>query len=133
MSDEVENIWQGNQFGSQSSSALLHMVWFNNTIHFGLQARDEHRRFKFGDVEIKKNILEKKENMPLRHLKGRQKLTAAQMNPFMTGHFVHACIWQAKRVKSIKRWQLAYEKCLSPTEKRSSLRENCNLLYEKYC
>ena len=57
MSDEVENIWQGNQFGSQSSSALLHMVWFNNTIHFGLQARDEHRRFKFGDVEIKKKYI----------------------------------------------------------------------------
>ena len=52
--EEVEKLWATNQLGSHSPVALLRTVWFNNTMHFGWRARDEHRRVQHGDLVLKR-------------------------------------------------------------------------------
>ena len=52
--EEVEKLWATKQLGSHSPVALLRTVWFNNTMHFGWRARDEHRRVQHGDLVLKR-------------------------------------------------------------------------------
>ena len=33
--------------------ALLNTLWFNNTVHFGLRGRKEHRDMCWGDVKLR--------------------------------------------------------------------------------
>ena len=52
--DQIQQLWLEKQLGDHSPSALLQTIWFNNTIHFGWRARDEHRKAKLGDFTVKR-------------------------------------------------------------------------------
>lgn len=52
--DEVEKLWSEELLGCHSPLALLRTVWFNNTLHFGWRARDEHRKVQQGDLKLQK-------------------------------------------------------------------------------
>lgn len=58
--DEMEKLWSQKQLGNHSPEALIRTIWFNNTIHFGWRARDEHRKVLFGDLQIRQEQDEEK-------------------------------------------------------------------------
>ena len=51
--NELEKLWSEKQLGDHSPEASLHTVWLNNTMHFGWRARDEHRRVRLGDLQLR--------------------------------------------------------------------------------
>ena len=53
-SQEADKLWDEGQLGCHSPISLLKTVWFNNTLHFGWRARDEHRKLQQGDLQLKK-------------------------------------------------------------------------------
>ena len=53
--EEIQHLWEENQLGICSPPTLLRTVWLNNTMYFGWRARDEHRRARFGDFQIKQH------------------------------------------------------------------------------
>ena len=53
LSEENIQVLHENDFlGSSTAEALLNTVWFNNTIHFGLQSCKEHREMCWGDLRL---------------------------------------------------------------------------------
>lgn len=52
---EINILWEKKQFGSETPDAILHTLWFYNTVHFGLRGRHEHREMCWGDVTLKTN------------------------------------------------------------------------------
>ena len=53
ITDEEVNILYNKQLlGISNAEALLNTTWFMNTKHFGLSGCDEHRRMKWGDVQL---------------------------------------------------------------------------------
>lgn len=50
--EEIEILWQHNQFGNHTPNSIINTLWFNNTIHFGLRGSDEHRNMSWGDVKL---------------------------------------------------------------------------------
>ena len=53
ITDEEVNILYDKQLLEISNAeALLNTMWFMNTKHFGLRGCDEHRRMKWGDVQL---------------------------------------------------------------------------------
>lgn len=34
--------------------SLIHTIWLNNSLHFGLRSREEHVQLRWGDLELKK-------------------------------------------------------------------------------
>lgn len=53
ITDEEVNILYNKQLlGISNAEALLNTMWFMNTKHFGLRGCDEHRRMKWGDIQL---------------------------------------------------------------------------------
>ncbi|XP_048241068.1 zinc finger MYM-type protein 2-like [Haliotis rufescens] len=53
--DEVDRLYSSGQLGSHTPEALLHTVWFNNTIYFGMRGVQEHHEMKWGDLKVKQD------------------------------------------------------------------------------
>ena len=49
---DIQVLYEKDLLGSSTEEALLNMVWFNNTIHFGLRGWKEHREMCWGDVKL---------------------------------------------------------------------------------
>uniref|UniRef100_K1Q379 Neuropeptide Y receptor n=1 Tax=Magallana gigas TaxID=29159 RepID=K1Q379_MAGGI len=39
---------------STNPRSLIHTIWLNNSLHFGLRSREEHVQLRWGDLELKK-------------------------------------------------------------------------------
>ena len=50
--EDIQVLYEKDVLGSSTAEALLNMVWFNNTIHFGLRGCKEHREMCWGDVKL---------------------------------------------------------------------------------
>ena len=50
--EEVNILYDEQLLGISNAEALLNTMWFMNTKHFGLGGCDEHRRMKWGDVQL---------------------------------------------------------------------------------
>jgi len=50
--EDIQVLYEKDLLGSSTAEALLNTVWFNNTIHFGLQGCKEHREMCWGDVKL---------------------------------------------------------------------------------
>ena len=48
----IQVLYGKDLLGSSTTEALLNMVWFNNTIHFGFRGWKEHREMCWGDVNL---------------------------------------------------------------------------------
>lgn len=56
LSDEdVDLLWKAGQLGTGTPSALQNLLWWNNTIYFGMRSVTPHRAMKWGDVELKQD------------------------------------------------------------------------------
>ena len=53
--EEIEILWQRQQFGLHTPDSIINTLWFVNTVHFGLRAADEHRYMCWGDVTLRKD------------------------------------------------------------------------------
>ena len=53
--EDVERIFEENQFGVHEPEVLARTMWFLLTLHFGHRARQEARQIKFGDIALKKD------------------------------------------------------------------------------
>ena len=53
-SEQIDKLWSTEQLSNKSPQSLLRTVWFNNTLHFGWRARDEHHRVRLGDLQLQK-------------------------------------------------------------------------------
>ena len=53
--EDVERIFQQNQFGVQDPEVIPRTMWFLIILHFGHRARHEARQLKFGDIKLKKD------------------------------------------------------------------------------
>ena len=53
--EDVERIFEENQFGVHEPEVLARTMWFLLTLHFGHRARHEARQIKFGDIALKKD------------------------------------------------------------------------------
>ena len=52
ITDEVNILSNKQLLGISNAEALLNTLWFMNNKHFGLRGCDEHRRMKWGDVQL---------------------------------------------------------------------------------
>jgi len=50
--EEVHILYNKQLLGISNAEALLNTMWFMNTKNFGLRGCDEHRRIKWGDVQL---------------------------------------------------------------------------------
>ena len=50
--EDIQVLYEKDLLGSSTGEALLNTVWFNNTIHFGLQGCKEHREMCWGGVKL---------------------------------------------------------------------------------
>ena len=50
--EEVNILYNKQLLGISNAQAFLNTMWFMNTKHFGLRGCDEHRRMKWGDVQL---------------------------------------------------------------------------------
>ena len=50
--EDIQVLYEKDLLGSSTAEVLLNMVWFNNTIHFGLRGCKEHREMCWGDVKL---------------------------------------------------------------------------------
>ena len=48
--EDIERIFDENQFSTQDPDVLSRTMWFLLTLHFGHRARHEARQMKFGDI-----------------------------------------------------------------------------------
>ena len=53
--EDVERVFEENQFGVHEPEVLARTMWFLLTLHFGHRARHEARQIKFGDIALKKD------------------------------------------------------------------------------
>ena len=54
--EDIERIFDKNQFGIHDPDVLSRTMWFLLTLHFGPRARHEARQMKFGDIVLKKDL-----------------------------------------------------------------------------
>ena len=50
--DEVNKLYETGQMGLQHPESLLRMLWFLNTVHFGMRTVTEHVNMKWGDIKL---------------------------------------------------------------------------------
>ena len=53
--EDVERVFEENQFAVHEAKVLARTMWFLLTLHFGHRARHEARQIKFGDIALKKD------------------------------------------------------------------------------
>ena len=53
--EDIELIFNENQFGIHDPDVLSRTMWFLLTLHFGHRARHEARQMKFGDIILRKD------------------------------------------------------------------------------
>ena len=53
--EDIECIFDENQFGIHDPDVLSRTMWFLLNLHFGHRARHEARQMKFGDIVLKKD------------------------------------------------------------------------------
>ena len=53
--EDIERIFDENQFGIHDPDVLSRTMWFLLTLHFGHRARHEARQMKFGDIVLRKD------------------------------------------------------------------------------
>ena len=53
--EDIELIFNENQFGIHNPDVLSRTMWFLLTLHFGHRARHEARQMKFGDIILRKD------------------------------------------------------------------------------
>ena len=53
--EDIELIFDENQFGIHDPDVLSRTMWFLLTLHFGHRARHEARQMKFGDIILRKD------------------------------------------------------------------------------
>ena len=53
--EDIERIFDENQFGTHDPDVLSRTMWFLLTLHFGHRARHEARQMKFGDIVLRKD------------------------------------------------------------------------------
>ena len=46
----MDKLYTTGQMGMHNPDALLRMLWFQNTVHFGMRIVTEHVSMKWGDV-----------------------------------------------------------------------------------
>ncbi|XP_053403213.1 uncharacterized protein LOC128558312 [Mercenaria mercenaria] len=51
--EEIEMLHKQNILGSATPESLLHTVWINNGVFFGLRGRQDHTNLLWGDIELK--------------------------------------------------------------------------------
>ncbi|XP_071128790.1 uncharacterized protein KIAA1958-like [Mytilus edulis] len=51
--EEINLLYEKGQLGRGNPGALIHSVWLNNSLHFGLRSREEHATLRWGDIERK--------------------------------------------------------------------------------
>ena len=51
--EDIHVPYEKDLLGRYTAEALLSMVWFNNTIHFGLRGCKGHREMCWGDVKLR--------------------------------------------------------------------------------
>ncbi|CAC5419428.1 unnamed protein product [Mytilus coruscus] len=54
--DEINLLYEKVQLGRGKPDALIHTVWLNNSLHFGLRSREEHTTLRWGDIERKATL-----------------------------------------------------------------------------
>ena len=50
--EEEEELWTKGRLGDGSPETLLHTMWYNNTQHFGLRARQEHHSMSLDNFRL---------------------------------------------------------------------------------
>lgn len=50
--EELDKLYTTGQMGMHNPDALLRMLWFQNTVHFGMLTVTEHVNMKWGDVAL---------------------------------------------------------------------------------
>jgi hypothetical protein len=50
--DEVDKLYTRGQMGMHNPDALLRMLWFQNTVHFGMHTVTEHVNMKWEEVAL---------------------------------------------------------------------------------
>lgn len=50
--EEVDRLFNTGQMGMEHPDALLRMMWFQNTVHFGMRTVTEHVNMKWGDIKL---------------------------------------------------------------------------------
>ena len=50
--EEVDALYITGQMVMHNPDALLRMLWFQNTVHFGMRTLTEHVNIKWGDVAL---------------------------------------------------------------------------------
>ena len=53
--DEVEKLFESEQFGCSSPEVLQITIWWFFGLHFGFRARDESRKLRWGDIQIQQD------------------------------------------------------------------------------
>ena len=53
--EDIERIFDENQFSTHDPDVLSRTMWFLFTLHFGHRARHEARQMKFGDIVKRKD------------------------------------------------------------------------------
>ena len=53
--EDIERIFDENQFGTHDPDVLSCAMWFLLTLHFGHPTRHEARQMKFGDIVLRKD------------------------------------------------------------------------------
>ena len=51
--NEISVLYEKELLGTSNPESLINTIWYMNTIHFGLRGCDEHRKMKWGDVQLK--------------------------------------------------------------------------------
>ncbi|CAG2229691.1 unnamed protein product [Mytilus edulis] len=52
---DIDALFSSGQLGLSNPTALLHTVWFCNTVYFGLRGVTEHYQMRWGDVKLCKD------------------------------------------------------------------------------
>ena len=52
-SDQLNALYEKGLLGTRNPEALLHTLWLNNTMHFGLRGCKEDKDMCWGDVKLK--------------------------------------------------------------------------------
>ena len=53
--EEGETLWKSGQLGSENPRALINMIWWLLTQHFGLRGRQEHHNMKVEDLCLQRD------------------------------------------------------------------------------
>ncbi|CAB4005042.1 zinc finger MYM-type 2-like [Paramuricea clavata] len=51
--EEVDLLYERGEFGTHSARALVNMLWWKNTTHFGLRGCRENRDVRWGDIRLR--------------------------------------------------------------------------------